>query len=247
MTRPKLILGVVFATCAAIGFIVAVLIKPQPTPTTPPITQESNPHSILFIGVPEFSSKEVQLESAWLATRDIYEGDEKTTVHITLIAIYPVSDSMVTSAELAEYSKKHEALRFDPNNLQTLTDLPPFSQGKAAWEGASVVILDEIFLNSAITLNNPGITTQIATPSDDLFIKPWIDPATAYNQQYGILTNFCHHPDNFFQYRTMAEPLLNLYDNHIRSELSANELHTIWQLIVNLGNVEITCDIFPEP
>ncbi|HKJ26187.1 MAG TPA: hypothetical protein VJ965_00995 [Anaerolineales bacterium] len=219
----------------------------QPTPTfTPAPVSTSTKANILFIGVNQINSQISYLESAWLANQEFYLEDDKTNIKVTLISLYPVTQSMITTPDLAVYTKPHQPMMLNPENFESLEGLPPLSQANLSWENVHIVLLDEYFMNSAIVLSNPTNPTQLKPPSDSLFVKPWTDPAGAYLQQHSILTNLCHHPEGYFRFN-VAHTLIDLYQQHIRSTLTSDDLLSMWQINVNLGDIEIVCDIFPEP
>lgn len=242
----SLIVGTVIGIIFEVGRITATNGKTLPTNTpVPTTTPPSDKPTILFIGVNQLPPQTSYLESAWLASQEFHLDNGSTTINITLEPLYPVVQSMDPSPALSPYIKPHQPLTFNPNNLETLINLAPLRDANISLD--QIIILDEFFMNSAILLSDPAhTTTTLEAPDTSLFVKPWNDPAGAYQQQYSILTNLCYHPNNYFHFQ-IANTLKALYQDHIRSQLTADELFSMWQINVNLGDIQIICDIQPAP
>ena len=105
--------------------------------------------------------------------------------------------------------------------------------------------MDEVAINTAIQLSNVNHTGPLKTPTADLFVKPWNDPAKAFHQQWGIITTLCEESKAFGQYDKIQQ-IIKLYGSHIRATVDAKGLLQLWQLVNYKTTDTIQCEIYPQ-
>jgi hypothetical protein len=213
----------------------ASTITPSPPPPPP-----SN--SILVLGVDSLELPNPGLEGAWIITMPSTNNQDGQEIHFEIFTMYPVSQAKVLSPELSQFTQPHPRIILDPSNPFSPVPLAPLGINPDGWIGT--ILLDEYIINLLLLLqNNPNILQTITPPPDDLFIKPWLDPPGALEQQKAILTTLCEHPQPLANPNVIAA-ILQMEHTHIKSNLGESGLLRLWQNINYSYSKQVSCDLF---
>lgn len=238
----SLLAGTVLAylVVSTIGGGQAATIEPSETLVSTPAVGEG---SILVVGVDRLDgSAPSLLEGAWLVSLCCDRNQPEDTLELNVITIYPVVPQSVTASQMSEFVQPHTPIVIDPDNLEALRFQVPFTFTDEAW--SDVLVLDEIVIHTLISMQNPNIPRPIPTPDPSMFSKPWQSPEAAFRQQQAIMITLCDHPWLLADLQVVLH-LLGMYNQHLVSTLSAEELLTLWQLMDIAPDHPVICNRFP--
>lgn len=205
--------------------------------------------SILVLGVNGIENDVIYLESAWLITILQSEIEDQASLDVIMVALYPISSEQVSNPGQSIYVKPHEPIVFPKEYLgsmetiQLLNAVPLLNRSDIYIE--EVIVVDEFAMNYIIALTNTNPDYSQAEPTENTFLKPWDDPETVLQIQHNILETLCSPPQNLLKYEHFSQ-VLGLSTDHYRSTLSAEEIISLWQVIINLDPPPtVECEIYP--
>ena len=234
-----------------VGIILAIIISNGMTPDLG-ITPSPQPYSAsgledtyLILGVENLTGQTHNLEGAWLATLCTEEDHTSEAIHIILMTLYPILSDNINNFELRKYANPHAPIQFDPNDLNSIASIPPVAMADEPWD--HVIILDEVAMNTAIYLNDVNNSDPIPTPSADTFIKPWNDPARAFQQQSSIITTLCDEPEAYGKLTTIQR-IIELTGSHLLFSFQDHDqsLFSLWQVVDLQPGETVECELYPD-
>lgn len=228
----------------ALGFYITSIFKPQTTPT-PPLPDHSPSTSLgtfLIVGIDHISPDQTVLVSAWLLTPYLDDPADHQ-INVLFKALYPITTAMVTSPEMIAFSQPHDAIPITSLEDEFFFSLIPLSLMNATWE--HTIVIDDQAMNTIIELSDPKGCSPAPTPAPTLFKSSWLFPDEALEQQKSIIQHLCAHPEEFMRIDVINQ-IVDLIPNNLASTLSKEELISLWQVNINIGNkVSLVCNIFP--
>jgi hypothetical protein len=197
---------------------------------------------ILMVGVDDLQKTYPAMEGAWLVEFCDDPDHRDQAIHLKIITLYPIIPEAVTSTQQSLYAQPHAPITINPNDLWGLADQPPISFSNDRW--SQVVVMDEVAANLVIALQDMNTPRPVPTPSPNAFIKPWINPQGARQQQDRILTTLCEHPAPIGHLSVVNE-ILQLESSHIITTLPEGGLLKMWQVVNFTQDKTVICTRFP--